>query len=81
MISFHSLHVALKQDYLHFIYFHSFPLLHFKTSKQGYLNPFNSILFYFFPLLKYIPFHSIPNGALACHDINLGCTAFSIGNL
>ena len=55
MISFHSVHVIPKQDYLHSIHFHSFPFLYFKTSNQGYL-----ILFHSFPLLKYIPFHSIP---------------------
>ena len=60
MISFHSLRVAPKQDYLHSIHFHSFPFLYFKTSNQGYLNPFQSNLFHSFPLLKYIPFHSIP---------------------
>ena len=68
MISFHFLYVTPKQDYLHSIYFHSFPFLNFKTSNQGYLIPFHSILFHSFPLLKYIPFpydyfipfHSIP---------------------
>ena len=59
MISFHSLHVTPKQDYLHSIHFHSFPFLYFKTSNQGYLIPIHSILFHSFPLLKYIPFHSI----------------------
>ena len=69
MILFHSLHVAPKQYYLHFVHFHSFPFLHFKTSNQSYLIPFFSIpfpylntfyfiLFYSFPLHKYIPFHS-----------------------
>ena len=57
MIQFHSLHVALKQDYLHSIHFHSFI---FKTSNQGYLIPFHFILFHSFPLLKYIIFHSFP---------------------
>ena len=60
MIPFHSLHVAPKQDYLHSIYFHSFPFLYFKTSNQGYLIPFHYILFHSFLLLKYIPFHSFP---------------------
>ena len=59
MILFHSLHVTPKQDYLHSIYFHLFPFLYFKTSNQGYLIPFHSILFHSIPLLKYIPFHSI----------------------
>ena len=58
IIPFHSLHLAPKQDYLHSIYFHLFLFLYFKTSNQGYLIPFHSILFYSFPLLKYIPFHS-----------------------
>ena len=57
MIQFHSLHVALKQDYLHSIHFNSFI---FKTSNQGYLIPFHFILFHSFPLLKYIIFHSFP---------------------
>ena len=59
MISFHSLHVASKQYYLHSIHFHSFSFLYFKISNQGYLIPFHFILFYSFPLLKYIPFHSL----------------------
>ena len=50
MIPFHSLHVTLKQDYLHFIHFHSFPFL---TSNQGYLIPFHSLMI--------IPFHSLMN--------------------
>ena len=58
MIPFHSLHVTLKQDYLHFIQFHSFPCLYFKTFNQSYLIPFHSILLHSFPLLKYISFHS-----------------------
>ena len=59
MIPFHSLHVTPKQDYLYFIHFHFFPFLYFKTSNQGYLISFHSILFHSFHLLKYIPFHSI----------------------
>ena len=55
MIPFHSLHVAPKQDYLHFIHFHSFPFLYFKASNQGYLIPFHSILF-----LYLNTFHSFP---------------------
>ena len=60
MIPFHSLHVSSKQDYLHSIHFHSFPFFYFKISNQGYLIPFHFILFHSFPLLKYIPFLSIP---------------------
>ena len=60
MILFHFLYVTPKQDYLHFIHFYSFPIFYFKTSNQGYLIPFHSILFHSFPLLKYIPFNSIP---------------------
>ena len=60
MILFHSLHVTPKQDYLHSIHFYSFPFLHFKTSNQGYLIPFHSILFHSFSLFNKIPFHSIP---------------------
>ena len=41
-------------------HFHSFPFLYFKTSNQCYLIPFHFILFHSFPLLKYIPFYSIP---------------------
>ena len=59
MILFHSFHVDSKQDYLHSIHFHSFLFLYFKTSNQGYLIPFYSILFHSFPLLKYITLHSI----------------------
>ena len=59
MISFYSLHIAPKQDYLHSIHFHLFSFLYFKTPNQGYLIPFHSILFYSFLLLKYIPFHFI----------------------
>ena len=53
MILFHSLHVTPKQDYLHSIHFYSFPFLHFKTSNQGYLIPFHSILFHSFSLIKF----------------------------
>ena len=65
MIPFHSLHVAPKQDYLDSIHFHSFPFLYFKTSNQGYLIPFHSILFHSFPLNTFHSFsfpydHSIP---------------------
>ena len=56
MIPFHSLHVTPKQDYLHSIHFHFFSFLYSKTSNQGYLIPFHSILFHSFPLLKYISF-------------------------
>ena len=64
MISFHSLYVDPKQDYLHSIHLHSFPFVYFKTSNQSYLISFHSILFlnfipfYSFSLLKYILFHS-----------------------
>ena len=44
---------------LHFIHFYSFPFFYFKTSNQGYLIPFSSILFHSFSLFKYIPFHFI----------------------
>ena len=53
MISFHSLYVISKQNYLHSIHFHSFILkLPIKITQ------FHSILFHSFPLLKYISFHS-----------------------
>ena len=55
MIPFHSLYITLKQDYLHFIHFHSFLFFNFKTSNQGYLILFHSINF---PYLN--TFHSIP---------------------
>ena len=54
---FYSLHVAPKQDYIHFIHFHSFPFIYFKTCNQGYLILFQFILFHSFPLNT---FHSIP---------------------
>ena len=57
MIVFHSSHVAPKQDYLHSIHFHSFPLFYFKTSNQNYLIPFHFIHFH---SLIIISFHSIP---------------------
>ena len=58
MNPFYSFYVILKQDYLHSIHFYSFPFLYFKTSNQDYLIPFHSLFFHFFPLLKYIQFHS-----------------------
>ena len=72
MISFHSLHVAPKQDYLRSIHFHSFPFLYFKTSNQGCLIPFHSILFPYlntfhsihFYSLMIIPFHSLMNSQM-----------------
>ena len=60
MIPFYSLNVALKQVYLHSIHFHLFPFFYFKTSNQGYLNPFHFIIFHSFPLIKCISFISIP---------------------
>ena len=59
MITFHSLHVAPKQDYLHSIHFYSFPFLYFKTSNQGCLIPFHSIFFPYLNTLHSIPFHSL----------------------
>ena len=60
IIPFHSLHLAPKQDYLHFIHFHSFPFFYFKTSNQGYLIPFHSIPFFSIHFLYLNTFHSIP---------------------
>ena len=73
MISFISLHVTPKQDYLHFIHFHSFPFLYIKTSNQCYLISFFSIHFpylntfhsFSFPYDHSIPFpYELPNEAL-----------------
>ena len=52
MIPSNSLYVTPKQDYLHSIHFHSFQFLYFKTSNQGYLIPFHSLII--------IPLYSIP---------------------
>ena len=77
MILFHSLHVAPKQDYLDFIYFHSFQFLYFKTFNQGYLIPFHSILFHSSPLLKYIPFHSFHFHSLMIIPFHISSSHFS----
>ena len=63
MIVFHSFHVAPRQDYLHSIHFHSFPLFYFKTSNQNYLISFNSIHFHSFIIIQLhsIPFPSLMN--------------------
>ena len=48
-----------KITYIPFIFIF-FSFLYSKTSNQGYLIPFHSILFHSFPLLKYISFIFIP---------------------
>ena len=58
MISFHSLYVTPKQDYLHSIHFHSFLFLYFKTSDQSYLISFFSIHFPYLNTFNYIPLWS-----------------------
>jgi len=59
MILFYSFYVTPNQNYLHSIHFHSISFLYFNTSNEGYSIPFHSIIFYSFPLLKYIHFHSL----------------------
>ena len=45
-IRFHFISIIPKQDYLHSIHFHYFPLLYLKTSNQGYFIQFHFILFH-----------------------------------
>ena len=57
---FHSIPFPPCCSQTRLLIFHSFSFLYLKTSNQGYLIPFHSILFHSFVLLKYIPFNSFP---------------------
>ena len=90
MILFYSIHVALKQDYLHSIHFYSFPFLYFKTSNQGYLIPFFSIPFlylstfhsFLFPYNHFIPFsYELRNRALVVKSTKESIKSYKVGGL